>query len=91
MVFVPTDQPNQFHTQPHLSSTARPSAAATSPSTPSLDLLHKDVEPGKTTWYRTENFFKGPNAIHFDQYESSDGTNWTKTTPEGDELLRNPS
>jgi len=89
MVFVPTDKPNQFHTQPIF-----PNGQAVGRGDLTLDGPHwtfssKDVEPGKTTWYRTENFFKGPNAIHFDQYESADGTTWTKTS-EGDET-RNPS
>ena len=89
MVFVSSGEPHKFHTQPIF-----PNGQAVGRGDLLLDGSHwtfssKDVEPAKTTWYRTENFFKGPNAIHFEQYESPDGSNWTKTS-EGDET-RNPS
>lgn len=41
-------------------------------------------ESNKPIFYRTENFFSGPDRIHFEQYGSSDGKNWTKKN-EGDE------
>lgn len=40
--------------------------------------------------YRTENYFKGPDSIHFDQFETTDdGKTWTKTN-EGDEIRLHP-
>jgi hypothetical protein len=40
--------------------------------------------------YRTENVFHGPDAIHFEQFESTDdGKTWTKTN-EGDESRLRP-
>jgi hypothetical protein len=45
--------------------------------------------PGETR-YRTENVFHGPDAIHFEQFQSTDdGKTWTKTN-EGDETRVHP-
>ena len=42
-------------------------------------------EYGKTTFYRTLNFFTGKNKIHFESQHSSDQKNWSVDTA-GDEV-----
>ena len=51
--------------------------------------LTRAAKPGDKQ-YRTENIFKGPDAIHFEQFESTDDAKtWTKTN-EGDESRQRP-
>ncbi len=45
----------------------------------------KDVENGKTIFYRTTNLFHGPDRIHFELAQSTDGKQWTVTS-KGDEV-----
>ncbi len=84
IVFVPGDAPGKYHTQIVL-----PNGYSTGRSDLTIDADHwtylgKDVEGDTTTWYRTENYFHGPNSIHFEIYKSTDNKNWQKTM-EGDE------
>lgn len=39
----------------------------------------------ETTYHRTTNVFSGTDRIHFEQFESKDGLNWT-STDRGDEV-----
>ena len=85
LVFVPGDGPGKFHSQPIL-----PNGYSTGRGDLTIDgdhwtFLGSDTKPSKTTLFRTENYFRGPNNIHFEQYESTDDAKtWTKTN-EGDE------
>ena len=88
ILFVAADQPGHFYTQPIL-----PDGHAVGRG--DLTIAHeakgdhwtftsKDAEANRTTWYRTENYFPGPGKIHFEQFESIDGTNWVEKNS-GDE------
>ncbi|MHB1700439.1 MAG: hypothetical protein ACYCSN_09960 [Acidobacteriaceae bacterium] len=80
ILFVAGDKPGQFHTQSVLPD-------GHSVGRGDLVIVHetkgdhwtftsKDTEQQKTKQYRTENYFSGPNKIHFDQFESIDGVKW---------------
>lgn len=84
VVFVPADAPGKYHTQAIL-----PSGEAMGRGDLTIEgsrwvYLGKDVEGSKSTWFRTINIFTGRNHIHFEQAQSTDGTQWT-TGGSGDE------
>jgi hypothetical protein len=84
LIVVPTDQPNQFHTQ-----MIQPSGRATGLNDLEIagdrwTFSSRWNDGGKVTYYRTINIFTGKTKIHFEQAESPDGKNWT-TTNSGDE------
>jgi hypothetical protein len=87
IVFTSTSTPGSFHTQVNL-----PDGHATGRADLNIVGSHwtyngkSTSDDGKTsTFYRTENMFTGRDRIHFDQYESSDGSTWQKKN-EGDEV-----
>ena len=87
IVFTATEAAGSYHTQIVL-----PTGYSTGRADLKIDSSHwtylgkSTSDDGKTTtWYRTENVFTGRDRIHFEQYESTDGTTWKKTN-EGDEV-----
>lgn len=85
MVFTATEDANKFHTQivlPNGYSTGRGDLTLAGDH---WTFLGKDVEGDKTTYFKTENIIKDHDHIHFDQFESADGTTWVKKN-EGDEV-----
>jgi len=89
IVFVPADAPLTYHTQPILPSGYAAGRGDLTISGDHWTFVGKDTEDGKTTWFRTENYFTGRDKIHFEQYESSDGKVW-ELKNSGDEV-RQPS
>jgi hypothetical protein len=84
VIFVSASEAGKYYTQIVL-----PNGYSTGRGDLTLDGAHwtyfgKDVEKDKTTYFRTENYFTGRDAIHFEQFQSTDGTKWDKTN-EGDE------
>lgn len=80
ITFIAADQPGHFYTQALL-----PDGHAAGRS--ELTIAHEakgehwtylssSTDGSKTTHYRVENYFPGPDKIHFEQYESVDGTQW---------------
>jgi len=89
LVFVPADAPLTYHTQ-----TVLPDGYSTGRGDLTIAGDHwtfsgKDSEDGKTTWFRTENYFTGRDKIHFEQYESSDGKTWEMKNSGGE--VRQPA
>jgi hypothetical protein len=76
LVFIPTDKPGHFYTQ-----NITPQGRATGRD--ELEISGKQWTyssrrdaNGKTTFYRTTNTFVGKDHIHFEQAESTNGTDW---------------
>lgn len=85
IVFVATDKPGHFYTQnitPEGRATGR---ADLEISGDKWTYSSTWDQGGKTIFYRTTNIFTGKNKIHFEQAESSDGTEY-KVTGSGDEV-----
>jgi hypothetical protein len=86
IVFIATEDPTKFHTQPVL---PNGHAAGISDLTIVGDhwtfLNITTDDSGKQTFYRTENFFTGRDKIHFEQYESVDNKTWVRKN-RGDEV-----
>lgn len=87
LIFTPGETPHTFHTQ-----TVLPNGYAIGRGDLTLDGEHwtysKKVtsDDGKSSMtYKTENYFHGPDHIHFVQTESADGVTY-KTTNQGDEV-----
>jgi hypothetical protein len=85
VVFVATNKANHFYSQ-----NITPEGRATGRA--DLDIAGDKWtynstwdDGGKTTYYRTTNLFTGKNKIHFEQAESSNGTDY-KVTGSGDEV-----
>jgi hypothetical protein len=85
MVFVATDKAGHFYTQ-----NITPEGRATGRA--DLEIAGDKWtynstwdQGGKTMFYRTTNTFSGKNKIHFEQAESSNGTDY-KVTGSGDEV-----
>ncbi|MDQ2949761.1 MAG: hypothetical protein M3Y27_28115 [Acidobacteriota bacterium] len=85
VVFIPNGKPGHFYTQ-----TIMPEGRATGRddleiSGNSWTYSSRRDEGGKTTFYRTTNKFADKNHIHFEQAESTDGTQWSVKNS-GDEV-----
>ena len=85
ILFIPNDKAGHYYTQSVL-----PEGWATGRGELEIagDLWtyhSKDVDNGKTTYYRTTNVFTGKDKIHYEVSESADGEHWT-TTKSGDEV-----
>lgn len=90
LVFVPAPDPGHYFTQ-----TILPEGRATG-----RDELHIKGDQwtyssrrdggGRTTFYRNVNTFIGRNRIHFEQGQSTDGTEWT-VQASGEEVRLGPS
>jgi hypothetical protein len=87
IVYVAGDAPGKYHTQMVL-----PMGFATGRGNLTIvgdHWTYDSIAIGGSKYYRTENYFKGPDSIHFEEYESTDGKAWTKTN-EGDESRQRP-
>ncbi|MBV9084567.1 MAG: hypothetical protein JOZ62_17980 [Acidobacteriaceae bacterium] len=76
LVFIPTDKPGHFYTQ-----TIMPEGRATGRddlqiSGDTWTYSSRRDEGGRTTFFRTTNTFTGKNHIHFEQAQSTNGTDW---------------
>lgn len=85
IVFTATSDPNKFHTQPVL-----PNGSALPGSELTINgnrwtFLNTVAGTNGQTRYRIENTFTGRDKIHFEQYQSIDGTTWVKIN-EGDDV-----
>jgi hypothetical protein len=80
------DAPGKFHSQAVL-----PDGHAAGRTDITIDGSHwtygnnNSEDVGKPPYYRTDNFFSGPDKIHYEQFESSDNKTWVKKS-EGDEV-----
>ena len=86
IVFTPAGAPGTFHTQTVLPSGYAAGRGDLTVAGEHWTFLGRAVsDDGKTaTWFRTENTFTGPDHIHFEPFQSNDGTTW-KQTNAGDE------
>lgn len=86
IVFTATSDPNKFHTQPVLpNGVALPGSDLTINGNHWTFLNTVASSNGHQIQYRIENTFLTHDKIHFEQYQSTDGTTWTKIN-EGDEV-----
>jgi hypothetical protein len=85
VVFIPNGKPGHFYTQ-----TIMPEGRATGRDDLQISgdqwiYSSRRDEGGKTTFYRTTNTFSGRNRIHYEQAQSTDGSQWTLQSS-GDEV-----
>ncbi len=85
VVFIPNGKPGHFYTQ-----TIMPEGRATGRDDLQISgdqwiYSSRRDEGGKTTFYRTTNTFSGRNRIHYEQAQSTDGSQWTVQSS-GDEV-----
>ena len=85
VVFIPSGKPDHFYTQ-----TIMPEGRATGRDDLEISgeqwiYTSRRDEGGKTTYFRTTNSFSGKNRIHFEQSQSSNGTQWDVQSS-GDEV-----
>jgi hypothetical protein len=79
IVYVPGEHPGEFYTKTVMPSGLSTDRAVMTISGSRWTYIAKAVQGGKTTTYRTENYFEGKDNIRFEEWESTDGTMWTKT------------
>ena len=79
IVYVPGEHPGEFYTKTVMPSGLSTDRALMTISGNRWTYTAKVVVAGKTTTYRTENYFEGKDNIRFEEWESTDGTTWTKT------------
>ena len=86
VIFVPGQEPGHYYTQAVLANGR--ATGRTSLIIAGSHWTYSGNGPdaaGKLAFYRTENYFTGADAIHFEQYGSSGQKTWTKKN-EGDEI-----
>lgn len=85
LIFVPANQPGQYHTQ-NVRLDGRASGRGALEIEGSRWTYSSTWDQGgTTTYYKTLNTFTGGNRIHFEQLESKNNKDWT-TTNSGDEV-----
>ena len=90
LVFIPTSEPGHFYTQ-----TILPEGRATGRDDLRVNgdewtYSSRRDQNGQTTLYRNVNRFTGRNRIHYEQAQSTNGTDWTVQSS-GDEVRLGPS
>lgn len=79
IVYVPGEHPGEFYTKTVMPSGLSTDRAVMTISGDRWTYIAKVTQAGKTTTYRTENYFESKDNIRFEEWDSTDGTTWTKT------------
>jgi hypothetical protein len=85
VVYVAGEKPGEYHTKVVLPGGKSSELGDLTIEGDHWTYLGKNTEADKTTWFRTENWFKGRDGIRFELWTSGDGKSWTKTN-EGEEV-----
>lgn len=90
LLIIPAEAPNHYYTQ-----TVMPEGRATGRDDLEISgdrwtFSSRRLDNGKAFYYRTVNTFSGKNKIHFEQAESTNGTDWTVKNS-GDEQRIGPA